>query len=363
MEDLIFDRSQSDVDHVIDVTRRISKGTASDEETAEFLQGRMKGSWNYIDLNRIESWTAYLYDILLQNGYVAEITPRSEQPAKSFPQAIEYIESTGTQYIDTGFKPNQDTRLTMDVEVLSQNSYPKALFGGRNGDTSTIDSFVCWIFDASNIRADYGNTNHSFSVSTPGRFTIEINKNSASVDSSSFTFSSSTFQSLYNLALFSQNDVGGIDTRMASIRLYSCKIYDNGTLVRDYKPYYDSNGVACLYDAVSSSFYYNAGTGTFIASEEYTGRIPVHTDWREYDIPTRSDIDRIRRNVDALQTGFQQIGDWRDIIYNNTMDFNQANALEWDLQRLYDWLQAMVNGFMTKQANTLFMIAGGVFNN
>ena len=90
---------------------------------------------------------------------------------------------------------------------------------------------------------------------------------------------------------------------------------------------------------------------------------PQQGEWTESDTPTRSDIDRIRRNADALQTGFQQIGDWRDIIYNNTMDFNQANALEWDLQRLYDWLQATVNGFMTKQANTLFMVAGGVFNN
>lgn len=176
-----------------------------------------------------------------------------------------YIESSGTQYIDTLFKPNQDTRLTMDVEVLSQNSYPKALFGGRNGDTSTIDAFMCWILDVSNIRADYGNTSHSFSVSIPGRFAIEINKNSASVDSSSFMFSSSTFQSLYNLALFSQNDVGGIDTRMSSMRLYSCKIYDNGTLIRDFVPCTNPSGVAGLYDVAGKAFYTNAGTGTFTA--------------------------------------------------------------------------------------------------
>ena len=28
---------------------------------------------------------------------------------------LEYIKSSGTQYIDTGFKPNQNTRVVMDV--------------------------------------------------------------------------------------------------------------------------------------------------------------------------------------------------------------------------------------------------------
>lgn len=68
--------------------------------------------------------------------------------------------------------------------------------------------------------------------------------------------------------------------------------------------------------------------------------------WQMSDIPTRGDIDRIRRNVDALQTGFYSLPDWREIVYNNTMDYVQANALEWDLQTLYDWLQRMCAAFI-----------------
>lgn len=243
----------------------------------------------------------------------------------------------------------------MDVEVLSQNSYPKALFGGRNGDTSTIDAFVCWIFDASNIRADYGNTNHSFSVSTPGRFTIEINKNSASVDSSSFTFSNSTFQSLYNLALFSQNDVGGIDTRMASIRLYSCKIYDNGTLVRDYKPYYDSNGVACLFDAVSGTYYYNAGTGTFTASEEPTLEMAY---WSENDIPMQAQMETYLENIQTLRDRLPYVAP--DTPNDMTgLTYQEANNIEEILYTLEIVLLAMQENFKLRQSNTFFMTAGG----
>ena len=63
------------------------------------------------------------------------------------------------------------------------------------------------------------------------------------------------------------------------------------------------------------------------------------------DFPYRSEIDRIRHNVDNLQQGFYSLPDWREIVYNNTIDFNQANALEWDLQTIDIWLQRMMAAF------------------
>ena len=76
--------------------------------------------------------------------------------------------------------------------------------------------------------------------------------------------------------------------------------------------------------------------------------------WTKEDIPTRPEIDRIRVNVEALQEGFYSLPDWREIVYNNTMDYNQANALEWDLQTIYDWLGRMVS---TLDAGWAFGIA------
>lgn len=68
--------------------------------------------------------------------------------------------------------------------------------------------------------------------------------------------------------------------------------------------------------------------------------------WAMTDFPTRAEIDRIRANIDALQTGFYSLPDWRDIVYNNTLDFNQCNAFEWDLQAIDVWLGRMVAAFM-----------------
>ena len=54
----------------------------------------------------------------------------------------------------------------------------------------------------------------------------------------------------------------------SSAKLYSCKIYDNGTLVRDFIPCQTTSGEIGLWDDVNSVFYGNAGTGTFTAGPE-----------------------------------------------------------------------------------------------
>lgn len=109
----------------------------------------------------------------------------------------------------------------------------------------------------------------------------------------------------------------------------------------------------------------NAGDGyvQLIGFGEVRTETPFERDyWTREDLPTRGEVDRIRRNVDALQAGFYSLPDWREIVYDNTMHYTQANALEWDLQRLYDWLRAMVSNFQMRQANTIFMQAGGILN-
>ena len=37
---------------------------------------------------------------------------------------VEYIQSSGTQYIDTGFMPNNNARVVMDVQPLNGNTAP-----------------------------------------------------------------------------------------------------------------------------------------------------------------------------------------------------------------------------------------------
>ena len=47
------------------------------------------------------------------------------------------------------------------------------------------------------------------------------------------------------------------------MRLYACKFYENGVLVRNYVPSQNPDNVIGLYDCVTKTFYSNAGTGVF----------------------------------------------------------------------------------------------------
>ena len=180
---------------------------------------------------------------------------------------VEYIESTETQYIDTGFKPNQNTRIVIDFEADVQGSYPKAIFGSRNNKTSAQSSFVFWAISNSAFRSEYGDAYTTNSIPPTGRFLVDKNKAITTINGESFTNTSYTFQSDYNLAIFSIVTPNGVDSRMISMKLYSCQIYDDNVLIRDYVPVTDSNGVAGLWDKVNSVFYQSGSSTAFVAGD------------------------------------------------------------------------------------------------
>lgn len=168
---------------------------------------------------------------------------------------IEYLESDGNSYIDTGFKPNQDTRVVMDVELNSQSSYPKVLFGARNGSATSDASFIVWAITANGFRTDFGSESLVTTVAPTGRFVIDKNKNVTSFNGIEYTNPAYMFQCDYNIGLFTQIDVDGPDDRLSTAKLYSCRIYNNGVLVRDFIPCTNPDGIEGLWDSVNDVFY------------------------------------------------------------------------------------------------------------
>lgn len=177
---------------------------------------------------------------------------------------LAYIQSSGTQYIDTGFKPNNNTRVVMDVEVLSSTANPCALFGARTSATSNNYAFM---WTNSVLRSDYNNVyTQTWDVTYTTRRVIDKNKETTTVDGTSQSYTNATFQAPVNLVLLALNN-NGTKQWYTSAKLYSCQVYDNGTLVRDFIPVKNSAGTLGLYDQVNGKFYTNAGTGTFTGEE------------------------------------------------------------------------------------------------
>lgn len=53
--------------------------------------------------------------------------------------------------------------------------------------------------------------------------------------------------------------------RATKLKCHYLKVERNGELAIDLIPVVDNNGVVCMYDKVSGEFFYNQGTGEFIA--------------------------------------------------------------------------------------------------
>lgn len=172
---------------------------------------------------------------------------------------LDYIESSGRQYINTGFKPNQNTRCVIDIENLS--SAQAAFFGARANQNAA--SFTYFSLTATTGRSDYGSSKQSMSfTNTVGRYTVDQNKNVCTSNGVTATGTANTFQLTNNLYLMAVNQADAA-IQNAKLKLYSAKVYDNGTLVRDFIPCKNASGTLGLWDNVNSVFYANAGKGTF----------------------------------------------------------------------------------------------------
>ena len=177
--------------------------------------------------------------------------------------AVEWIRSSGTQYIDTGFKPNQDTRVVMDL-VFPLPSANAVAFGCFN-NSSTIG--YAFFASSGGYRKDY---NADWSVAQSqnitSRFIVDKNKNVLTIDGNTYNSAYGTFSVGLNMFLFARNT--GIADCFSSITVYGCRIYDNGVLVRNFVPCVNESGTAGMYDVVNEAFYTNAGTGTFSVGSE-----------------------------------------------------------------------------------------------
>ena len=214
---------------------------------------------------------------------------------------LKYIESTGTQYVNTGFKPNQDTRVVIDLQGATTDSGVYGMHYGVKQFMAGKASKNSW-----NYYVYYGSQEVVYATRTANDFatrhTIDHNKNVITTGGVTQTLSAETFSSSYNMYLFGVNNDGSLGWA-GKIRVFACQIYDNGTLVRDYVPCLNESNVAGLYDFVNGVFYGDAAGGTFVAG-------PVVL---EYELPEGyTPVEYIQTNGDNwIDTGIYPSGTTR----------------------------------------------------
>lgn len=188
------------------------------------------------------------------------------QKEASLPYAreAEYLQASGTQYLDSGIRAYSDSNAEIGIELLSTSEI--AFFGS----STSADRFVLRSL-AGNLSFGYGSWWHNLSASLTGgtMHIVVTNQNYGGVSSitcdgvayagnaASAKSGTDTFQ-IFNC--FRNN--------MGACRVYYCKITRGAGLVFDGIPVIDKQGIACMYDKVSGQIFYNAGTGVFTTNED-----------------------------------------------------------------------------------------------
>ena len=171
---------------------------------------------------------------------------------------IEYLESSGTQIINTGVYGTewlktelsvQELRIDRGVAVFGCFSSYKSYYLYQTGDST--GSWQVGFRDWQNTKTRISTDRHTFIWDN---FSVYMDGIVMA------TFQQGSFKTPEELLLF--NTAGG-QYRSVAKRVYYCKMWDNGVLTRDFIPVrVEQTGY--LYDKVNGQLYGNIGTGDFI---------------------------------------------------------------------------------------------------
>lgn len=170
-----------------------------------------------------------------------------------------YLESTGTQYIDTGVAPTvYGTDVAIDCMTLAANnrvwgcSEVIATVQNRYREYTTSAGLI-YLGVAAGQPLNHSISNRAV-ISVVGKkaFTDGVQKYE-------YTGADATFTK--TIHLFAELD--GTTVQKGRSRVYSAKIWTSGVLVRDFVPCLSPSNVPGMYDLVGATFSPNAGTGSF----------------------------------------------------------------------------------------------------
>lgn len=173
-------------------------------------------------------------------------------------QEVEYIESTGTQYINTEVAPKANTRVVLDVAFTEAKLTGDERFGwGSSGNQEAFlfgaDATGWYI----NISPDWKTSCRPDTPFDNERHVFDVASGSQKFDGTECGTSAigSTATATQCLYLFGSHvEWQSTLTYPVKARLYSCKIYEGDALVRDYVPCYKkASGEIGLYDVLAAN--------------------------------------------------------------------------------------------------------------
>lgn len=206
------------------------------------LQFAAKGNQNYYE--------NFGYDIVLPTNYTR----------------LDFLQAVGAQYINTLVIPDSpNTMVEIKFQYLDDTGdVGDAVMGCRSGDLATRFYPSSRPTDMTNDRMVLGNTVLNFPLDNKVHtLTFNDGYHNCYLDGEVYGNIGSNFtpgtQPIYLFGLNLDGNIGD----MSSSRIWYCKIWKEGTLLRNFVPCLNNNNEPGFYDDVSKTFFKNLGTGSF----------------------------------------------------------------------------------------------------
>lgn len=199
-----------------------------------------------------------LYDKVTEEYYYSETGAQFAYGDDS--SYKEYIESSGTQYINTFIKADDTTNVEFVMSLNEETSQTLGIFGAR--DTMDINKYNLFLYKGI-LRWDYylTNVNPNYNLSLTNPTFIETKAESITIGTTTTEYNyTDIFSGNQNMYLYAINTNGNTTSITSGLKIYYFKVLKDGELVLNLVPYVDENGKACFYDLVSQELFYNANT-------------------------------------------------------------------------------------------------------
>ena len=300
------------------------------EKIAETIEEYKK----YIPKNTVEGTELDINDAAPISGKIA-VKGNTYQKSRILPEGytqVDYIQSHGREYIDTGINADSNLRTIIDMtydEPTGSNQNVGAINIGNNQLRYHIlpqnGYFKIYVqnttYAVNTIAID--TNRHLYDIDVPNR-TIKVDENE-------YNINNQDFNTQLNFWLFGRNSDSTI--YKSKNTLYKCKMYVSGVLVRDFIPCYrNSDNEVGLYDLANDVFYTNDGNDAFtygsvvdIPYPEYPQTIQVVTGNNVIkNSNNNGTVDVYNLNLGNIE--LCKIGDYQDILFKNIVGDENYNA-------------------------------------
>lgn len=190
-----------------------------------------------------------------------------DTPVLPYDAEIEFLQSSGMQYINTGIKPTTNFKCEIKAQYVQNNNGFDTLVGCFDGTNYGVAVGLQSTSGGNKLYIQFGGGSSyvTSSVNTTTAlhtFITQLSNNTLSINVDGTTNTGTYSGSLpnMNLFLFARNKatVGNF----ANAKIYYCKIWNGGNLVFDAIPVRVGT-TGYMYDRISGTLLGNGGSGSF----------------------------------------------------------------------------------------------------